>query len=99
MPFMRSSGVPSAVPGRTATRSVRRATVSVRTYSRRPAGGSAGSLVEDIGPRRVGQHLQLAAAQLPGRRDLLAGPLTQPVHIVRPPRALDRLRGAEPLLR
>src|SRR4051794_17645283 len=99
MPFMSSSGgTDGSVPGRTETRRVRLPTVTVRTYAPRPAGGRAGLLVEDIGAGGLGQLLQVATEGR-RRRPPPPGPLAQPRHEVRPPRTLDRLGGAEPLLR
>src|SRR5215218_3617744 len=96
MPFISSSGGTSgSVPARTETRSARPPAVMVCTFS---AGRPAGLVLADIGTRRLSQHLELTAEVL-RRGDLLPGPLAQPGGEVRPPRALDRLRPRQPLLR
>src|SRR4051812_21449589 len=95
MPFISSSGVTAgSVPGRTETRSVRPAAVTVRTYSR-PDGVRL--LVEDIRAGCRGEFLDVAGDRR--RRYLLAGALAEPGHEVRPPGALHRLGRGEPHLR
>src|SRR3954468_11366992 len=91
-----SGGVPGSLPSRTETLSTRPPAVTVRTVSR--GGRGTRLLVEDIGPRCLAEHPEVAP-ELLRRRDLLPGPLAQPGHVVRPPRALGRLRLRQPLAR
>src|SRR5271166_4815063 len=77
-------------------------TTRSRSLQRRlvPAGsGGSGSMVIDIGSRRVTYRRQPPAAQLAGGGLLLAAPFGQPVHVVSPPGSVAVIRMPEPLLR
>ena len=60
--------------------------------------GRVGSMVIDIGSRRVADRRQPAAAQFRGGGLLLAAALGQPARVVRPPGPVAGLRQAQPLL-
>src|SRR5580658_6903067 len=61
--------------------------------------GRAGSMVVNIRARRFADRHQPAAAQVGGRGFLFPATFGQPVRVVRPPRPVQGLRSAQPLLR